>query len=505
MNDSPTPNEHDDEQDPRDDLRDMLRDLFENSEGFDPSALAGVGGLPTDPAVVQALIGQLQNALFAPSQDIDWHSATEYAKHVAGHGHREVSLEEEDRYAHTFRLAELWLSEATDLGSLAQPPRTMTRREWIGESMGVWSQLAEPVALSIASSLSDALEAQIPPEMQHIAGQSTALLRNVGGAMFAMQLGQVVGQLSGEVVGGGDIGLPVLETQRASLIPQNVDAFGEGLDIPANEVELYLAVRELAYARLFEHAKWLPLHIMSQVVEFSKGISIDEEAINELAARIDPSKPDEIRIAFESGSFIPPRTEQQETTLARIETMLALVEGWVDSVTFRAVERLPRREALAEMMRRRRATGGPAEHAMASLVGLELRPRRLREAAAMWQQVTDELGAETRDSLWSHFDAVPTAEEVDDPTALIARLRGDEQQVTDDYDAALASLISDPDSFGEAPAGGVIRSDRAPKGDPSDPRGDGADFDEPTVDPSNDVDASSDSDSDSDEGSAPSV
>jgi hypothetical protein len=124
--------------------------------------------------------------------------------------------------------------------------------------------------------------------------------------------------------------------------------------------------------------------------------------------------------------------------------MLALVEGWVDTVTAAATVRLPKSGAIAEMVRRRRAAGGPAESAFATLVGLELRPRRLREAAAMWQRVTDELGAEQRDALWSHFDLVPTSDDVDAPDALVARLRNPAQTEEDDaFDKALEDLLND--------------------------------------------------------------
>ena len=93
-------------------------------------------------------------------------------------------------------------------------------------------------------------------------------------------------------------------------------------------------------------------------------------------------------------------------------------------------------------MRRRRASGGPAESAFATLVGLELRPRRLREAAALWQRVTDAVGNSARDDLWSHPDLVPQGEDIDDPTALIARITATEVQ-PDDIDRAIEDLLGD--------------------------------------------------------------
>jgi len=259
-----------------------------------------------------------------------------------------------------------------------------------------------------------------------------------------MQLGQVVGQLAGEVVSGGDVGIPLLdgETRQAALVAQNVDAFGAGLDIPVDEVRLYLSVRELAHARLFRHAKWLRLHLLTQVTDFARGIRIDTERLEELAADFDPQNPEELRSAMTSGALIPPKSDEQLAALARLETMLALIEGWVDVVTVAATERLPKSVAIAESVRRRRAAGGPAESAFATLVGLELRPRRLREAAAMWQKVTDAVGNDGRDALWAHPDLIPTDADIDDPAALIARLTSG-TRIPDDVDMAIEDLLND--------------------------------------------------------------
>ena len=107
--------------------------------------------------------------------------------------------------------------------------------------------------------------------------------------------------------------------------------------------------------------------------------------------------------------------------------------------------RLPSADRIAEAVRRRRAVGGPAEQALGSLVGLELRPRRMREAAAMWRAVTDAVGVAARDALWDYPDLMPTAEDIDDPAALVARLearaRG-EEPATDEMDDALARLLA---------------------------------------------------------------
>ncbi len=120
-------------------------------------------------------------------------------------------------------------------------------------------------------------------------------MRTVGGSLFASQLGQVVGDLSKEVVSGGDVGIPIMPDGVAAILPQNFADFGRDLEIPDDQLALYAAVRELAHARLFRHARWLRLHVISQVTDFARGVHVDTEALEDLASRFDPSEPEELR------------------------------------------------------------------------------------------------------------------------------------------------------------------------------------------------------------------
>jgi len=439
-------------QNPEDEFRDMLSQFLSGNGEIDPARLASAAGLPDDPEMIRNLIAQLQTAMQSGGDGINWDLALEQAKTLAAKDVSVTSPADRSAFEQAFHVAALWLDEATYVSELTSTPRLMSRTEWITATMPIWTQLAEPVALSIANALTQVLRDQAPEEMSGMIEGASKLMRNVGGTLFAMQLGQVVGQLAGEVVSGGDIGIPLLGSittgsvagseQQAAMLPQNVAAFGAGLDIEQDQVQLYLAVRELAHARLFRHAKWLRLQLMTSITEFAQGIRIDTDRLQQLAADFDPSNPEELREAMVSGALIPPKSESQLAALARLETVLALIEGWVDVVTAQATARLPKSGAIAETVRRRRAAGGPAESAFSTLVGLELRPRRLREAAAMWQKITDELGDEKRDSLWSHPDLLPGSDDIDDPAALIARLSGSEA-TTDDIDQAIEDLIND--------------------------------------------------------------
>jgi len=243
--------------------------------------------------------------------------------------------------------------------------------------------------------------------------------------MFGGQLGQALGALAGEVVSATDIGLPLGPPGLAALLPEGVRTYADGLEVPLDQVRLFLALREAAHHRLFTHAPWLPGRLADLVVGYAEGISVDSSRLEEMARGLDPSDPEALQQAMSDGLFTPEPTAEQQAALARLETLLALVEGWVDSVTLAAgTPNLPSVGPLNESMRRRRATGGPAEATFASLVGLELRPRRLRDAAALWSLVAARRGVDARDAMWGHPDLMPTATDLDDPFEFVDRDQG---------------------------------------------------------------------------------
>ncbi|MCR2784481.1 MULTISPECIES: zinc-dependent metalloprotease [unclassified Microbacterium] len=464
---------------PEDEFQELMRQLFGGQPGaIDPEQLSRLSGLGIDPAMMQQVMRHLQGAFAnAPAEGISWDMAKRQALHIANQDGMGITSGERTDLGEAFSLAALWLSEATTVPELTQPPRTLTRGGWVEATLPVWQELAEPVALSIADALTAALDAQVPEEMRAMVQGAGRLMRTVGGSLFAAQLGAVVGRLSTEVVSGGDVGLPVMPAGDAAILPQNFADFGRDLGIADDQLALYLATRELAHARLFRHARWLRLHVISQVTDFARGIHVDTEALEDLASRFDPSQPEELRQALESGALLPQRSEAQTAALARLENLLALIEGWVDVVTEAATTRLPEAHRITEVVRRRRAVGGPAEQALGSLVGLEVRPRRLREAAAMWRAVTDAVGIVGRDALWDYPDLMPSSEDIDDPAALVARLqahaRGDEPQrdAMDDALDALLSQAADDASADSADSGDSGGSGSAGE-DSGDPSGD---------------------------------
>ena len=119
-------------------------------------------------------------------------------------------------------------------------------------------------------------------------------------------------------------------------------------------------------------------------------------------------------------------------------------------------DRIPGTTALSEMLRRRRATAGPAEQTFATLVGLELRPRKMREAAALWERLTGP-PASTPAMRCAAPDLMPSAADLDEPAGFIDRVIGGDIGGID-IDAVIAEFEKDVHESGsDEPDGPVDR------------------------------------------------
>lgn len=430
-----------------DEFEAFMRKFLAGQGGLDPEQLASMAGLPQDPEAMAAMLEQLKRAMSSlqadtPTAGVNWDLAISQAKSIAHGGASGISDAARKQIQDAIAIGTLWLNEATSMAELTSEPKLLSRELWIVDAMPLFQALSQPVANRMSEALSDNLTQNAPEELAAVLGNASGILKTAGSAMFAMQLGQSLGKLSHEVLAGGDIGLPIFKDHRAAFVPQNLEKFVKGLEVELDQAYIYLVIREMAHVRLFKHSKWLRDAVVSQITTYASEISIDNSKITEIAEDFDPERIDELKAALESGAFIAERTEEQQRALTNIENLLALIEGWVDVVTFEATKRLPKAAAIAEAVRRRRATGGPAELTFGTLVGLELRPRALREAAAMWAAIGDAVGIEKRDSLWDHPDVVPTAEDIKNPAGIIAKLSWD-SAAPDAFDQALRDLLGD--------------------------------------------------------------
>lgn len=373
-------------------------------------------------------------------------------KFVQAQGSQPIGTKDVTVVDNAFEIADLWLNEATVFPATTgnTSHRSVSRLDWVDETLKGWQATMEPLATGLTAAISTLLDEAMAQQthdsengeaMAGPMGTIAGLLRTFIGSLIATQLGQAIGSISATATGAHDVGLPLLDPARPLLIPENIEKWSADLEIPKTEVYLFHALREAAIARLFEHNPWIVSYIRSAIVDYGRGIHIDMEAIQrqaeEAMQNFDPSQlnpesgENSFTIALNNGIFTPEETPVQRAALSKLETALALVDGWADEVTALAAgDRLPALTQLREMYRRQRATNAPSQQLFKTLLGLEVTPKLAREASTFWQKVRESKDIAARDQIWSGI--LPSAEELLEPEKFLTST-----QVPDDLSGLL--------------------------------------------------------------------
>ncbi|THJ69458.1 zinc-dependent metalloprotease [Candidatus Frankia alpina] len=414
---------------------------------FGFASASGGGEEPRSPFGGGApFFAELERLLSWQGGPVNWELARQVAVRSLGDGESSVPMGQQHMADEALRIADVWLDPVTILPAGATTGAAWSRVEWIEKTLPVWRTLCDPIAAKVVEAMRTGISSglsqlggggvELPSELRDAlppgldlsalmgaGGPIMQMMNQVGGMLFGAQVGQAIGTLAAEVVSSTEVGLPLGPAGTAALVPAGVAAFGAGLEIPEDEVRIYLALREGASTRLFAHVPWLRAHVLGAVEEYARGIAVDTEAVGRVMRMVDPTalmNPERLSEALGEDVFADATTPEQKAALARLELILALIEGWVDHVTDAAATgHLPAAGRLREMVRRRRAEGGPGEQTFSTLVGLSLRPRKLREAAALWAALAEARGREGRDALWAHPDLLPTAADLAAPDGFV--------------------------------------------------------------------------------------
>jgi len=347
-------------------------------------------------------------------------------------GTQPVGANDQAKCDEAFSIANTWLDQATVFPLVTPDHAAISPLDWLNITVEGWHSTFEPLATGLTNAVTklveeatSAMEGEVPAQL----GPMAQILRGFIGSMLATQMGQTIGALASASKGAHDAALPITSNSKPSLLPQTLRKFGEELEIPETEIAIYFALREAAMVRLFESNPWLVSYMKAAIAEYGKGIHIDLDAIQRQAEETmrniensgqesDPQNPESFTIALNNGLFTPEESPQQAAALEKLETALALIDGWVEEViTLAADNRLPSLSSLSELLRRERVSNSPIQQLFKALFNLEVSPKRTREALNFWREIRVQRDLDTRDKIWSGI--LPTEKELTDPIAFI--------------------------------------------------------------------------------------
>ncbi|WP_080796106.1 zinc-dependent metalloprotease [Corynebacterium pacaense] len=414
-----------------------------NNDPFGFFGGAGAGGIGDILNQFGQMLSGMGDSMNSPAGAgaVNYELAARIARQQIG---RVEPIRQADRDAVTesVRLAELWLDDATELPSSGTRAEAWSAEDWLEKTLPMWKRLVSPVAEHMSQAQLD----NLPEEAREMIGPMSQMMNQMSSMNFGMQLGNALGDLAKQTLTGCDFGLPVAPGDVTAILPTNLASAASDLDVPAQEILVYLSARESARQRLFKHVPWLSERLVSSVEEYAAGLEIDtshiQDAVNGLQMdNPDPSQLQDMMNQLQGMDLSPRISSRNATAVARLETLLALVEGWVDLVVTEAMgDRIPSTATMNEAWRRRRATGGSAEQAFAKVVGIEFSAPRVAEATELWRRVEVAVGTRRRDAIWDHPDFLPVAEDLENSAEFIDGLLGEDDPEGFDPIAEITAL-----------------------------------------------------------------
>ncbi|WJZ01953.1 zinc-dependent metalloprotease [Corynebacterium freiburgense] len=360
------------------------------------------------------------------------------------------ALKESDRAAidEAVKLVELWLDDATILPTSNSRVETWNALDWLRQTLPMWKRMVTPVAQRMNESQLD----NVPEEAREMLNAAASMMQQMSSMQVGIELGRDLGELATQALSGSDFGVPVSPTGVIAILPGHMAKMTKDLPVPPQDAMVYLCALEAARQRLFKHVPWLTERLIASVEEYAAGLEMDsshvEDALRNINLEGDFTQIQDAMSQLQDFDFSPRITSRNAGATSRLETLLALIEGWVEYVVTEALsERIPSTIAMNQAWRHRRATGGSAEQAFSKVVGIEFSAPKVSEALELWRRVTVAVGAQRRDKIWDHPDFLPVASDLENSAEFIDGLlaEGDDFDPIAEIDALEKMLAEEAD------------------------------------------------------------
>jgi len=364
--------------------------------------------------------------MFSRQGPVNWDVARQTASWLATEGRPEPNVDplERIRLEELVRVADLQVSSATGLntsiagGILSVLP--VSRGDWALHSLEAYRPFLERLATSL-STAGDGDDDEPADATTQLLGDLGKML---GPVLLGMQSGFMLGHLSRRALGQYDLPLPRLPADQLLVVPANLDAFADQWSLVPDDFRLWVCLQEVTHHAVLgrPHVRGRLEHLIN---EYVSRFEVDPEALEASLGNLDPTDAAGLQAVLGNPETLlgAMRSPGQQETLTRIETLTAVIEGYVDHVmdtTGRGL--IGSYGQLAEALRRRRVEGDDGERFAARLLGLELGRGQYEKGAAFVRGVVERAGEEGLSRLWLTERELPTPAELDAPGLWLARI-----------------------------------------------------------------------------------
>jgi putative hydrolase len=391
-----------------------------------------------------------------------WELAAQLAQSIATGDSppRNVDPVERIRFEELSAIAALHVAAETGMGTDAGPGPVLTavtKAEWATTSLEQWRGLLDGLAAAAGAggrgtgSADGPGQSGAPPWSASLSpdeGAAGSDLSPLGGssdderdlfsalfaqwaevmtpAMIAVQVGSIVGHLALTSFGQFDLPLPRQSSGRVRLLvlPENLGQFAEDWSIPLDDARLWLCLRELACHAVLDRAH-VSRRLSELVLSHSASVRPDPAAIEAHLEGLDLSDLGAmLRILGDPATLAgSDHSGAREQVQRELDTLVAVIGGYVDHITTAASARLlSNPTGIEEAIRRRRVTRGEGERTAEALFGMKLDQDQFDRGRQFIRGVLERGGDHELAKLWVVEGNLPTPSELVAPGLWIERV-----------------------------------------------------------------------------------
>jgi coenzyme F420 biosynthesis associated uncharacterized protein len=342
---------------------------------------------------------------------IDWDVAARAAKRFSPPPPTVTRAQADEAVGELYQAASLAADHVAELTELSEPPvsavtRVIDRPAWIDSNAAGMRSILTPLV--------DKLAADNP------VGR---VAESIGGRLTGVQVGLVLGFLSGKVLGqfeffdrpGGQL----------LLVAPNIVSVERQLKVASSDFRLWVCLHEVTHRVQFTAVPWLRQHMHDEVDALTAATDTDAAALRQ---RMSAAVGELVKVVRGqgdgSGLMAVVASPEQRVVLDRITAFMSLVEGHAEYV-MNAVPSsvIPSQEAIEKRFGQRRRRGGnPLDRLLRRLLGLDAKTRQYVDGSAFVRTVIDRVGVGGLNAIWTSRDTLPTKAEIGEPLSWIKRV-----------------------------------------------------------------------------------
>jgi len=284
------------------------------------------------------------------------------------------------------------------------------RPGWIDANVDSLQSMLEPV---VAAMLAKRRTSAQPP---------SNLVQDVGGKVTGAEAGALMSFLASKILGQYDLAPDA--TPRLMLVAPNVLQIESEIGVDPADFRLWVCLHEETHRVQFTAVPWLRQHVIDSARRLSLDLAPDPEKFGEKLLQIAQNVPDALRSGGNGLTDIF-TTAEQRAQIAKVTAIMSLLEGHADVVMDDVGPVIvPSVEHIRARFQQRRKDVSGADKILRRLLGLEAKMRQYRDGAVFVRAVTDKVGTDGFNAVWTSPETLPLPEEIESPAIWVQRVHG---------------------------------------------------------------------------------